>query len=60
SSTKWDSAMLKTVPSFVLNSTKSSTYPRGYASGFVSSAALLDNRFEHRAFDNTVMDSRLP
>ena len=39
--------MLKTVPNFVLGSSKSSTYPRGYASGFDSPRALLDNRFEH-------------
>jgi len=29
--------------SFVLGSSKSSTYPRGYASGFDSPAALLDD-----------------
>src|SRR5215470_8676772 len=39
--------MLKTSVSFVLGSSKSSTYPRGYASGFDSPAALLDSRFEH-------------
>jgi hypothetical protein len=39
--------MLKTSASFVLVSSKSSTYPRGYASGFDSPAALLDSRFEH-------------
>jgi len=39
--------MLKKGPNFVLGSTKSSTYPRGYASGFVSPAALLDDLFEH-------------
>ena len=33
--------------SFVLSSSKSSTYPRGYASGFDSPAALLDGHFEH-------------
>jgi hypothetical protein len=33
--------------SFVLGSSKSSTYPRGYASGFDSPAALLDEHFEH-------------
>ncbi|MCC2644217.1 MAG: hypothetical protein K0S45_4630 [Nitrospira sp.] len=33
--------------SFVLDSTKSSTYPMGYASGFLSPAALLRNHFEH-------------
>ncbi len=32
--------MLKKSASFVLDSSKSSTYPRGYASGFDSSAAL--------------------
>src|SRR4249920_2097814 len=41
------SRMLKTSSSFVLGSSKSSTYPRGYASGFDSPAALLDGRFEH-------------
>ena len=39
--------MLKTASSFVLGSSKSSTYPRGYASGFDSPAALLEDRFEH-------------
>jgi len=39
--------MLKTASSFVLSSSKSSTYPRGYASGFDSPAALLEDRFEH-------------
>ena len=33
--------MLKKPASFVLGSLKSSTYPRGYASGFNSPAALL-------------------
>ena len=33
--------MLKKPASFVLVSSKSSTYPRGYASGFDSPAALL-------------------
>ena len=32
--------MLKKPASFVLDSSKSSTYPRGYASGFNSPAAL--------------------
>ena len=41
--------MLKKSASFVLGSSKSSTYPRGYASGFDSPAALLDSRFEHPA-----------
>jgi hypothetical protein len=39
--------MLKKSPSIVLGSSKSSTYPRGYASGFDSPAALLDEFFEH-------------
>ena len=39
--------MLKMSASFVLDSSKSSTYPRGYASGFDSSAALLGEHFEH-------------
>jgi hypothetical protein len=33
--------MLKMAPNFVLGSRKSSTYPRGYASGFLSLAASL-------------------
>jgi hypothetical protein len=41
--------MLKTSSSFVLGSSKSSTYPRGYASGFDSPAALPDSLFEHPA-----------
>ncbi len=39
--------MLKKSASGVLDSSKSSTYPRGYASGFDSPAALLDGLFEH-------------
>jgi hypothetical protein len=39
--------MLKTASSFVLGSSKSSAYPRGYASGFDSPAALPEDRFEH-------------
>jgi hypothetical protein len=35
--------------SFVLDSSKSSTYPRWSASGFDSPAALLDELFEHPA-----------
>jgi hypothetical protein len=41
--------MLKKTASFVLDSSKSSTYPRGYASGFESPAALLNGLFEHPA-----------
>ena len=41
--------MLKQSASFVLGSSKSSTYPRGYASGFDSPPALLDELFEHPA-----------
>src|SRR5262249_6603807 len=41
--------MLKKSASGVLSSSKSSTYPRGYASGFDSPAALLDRHFEHPA-----------
>ena len=37
---------LKMAFSFVLGSPKSSTYPRGYASGFLSPAALLRDQFE--------------
>jgi hypothetical protein len=39
--------MLKTATSFVLGLKKSSTYPGGYASGFFSPAASLDDGFEH-------------
>jgi hypothetical protein len=39
--------MLKKPASGVLGSSKSSTYPRGYASGFDSPPALLDGLFEH-------------
>jgi Periplasmic copper-binding protein (NosD) len=39
--------MLKMSASFVLGSSKSSTYLRGYVSGFDSPAALLDEHFEH-------------
>jgi hypothetical protein len=42
-----NSRMLKKSTSFVLGSSKSSKYPRGYASGFDSHAALLDGLFEH-------------
>jgi len=41
--------MLKKAASGVLDSSKSSTYPRGYASGFDSPAALLDSLFEQPA-----------
>ena len=43
------SRLLKKAPNFVLGSPKSSTYPRGYASGFDSPAALLDGLFEQPA-----------
>jgi hypothetical protein len=39
--------MLKKAASFVLTSLRSSTYPRGYASGSSLAAALLDGLFEH-------------
>jgi hypothetical protein len=39
--------MLKQPSNGVLVSAESSTYPRGYASGFASPAALLDRLFEH-------------
>jgi hypothetical protein len=39
--------MLKQAASIVLDSSKSSTYPRGYASDFDSPAALLAILFEH-------------
>jgi hypothetical protein len=44
---RWPSRMLKKASSFVLASKKSSTYPRGYASGFFSAAASLEGLFEH-------------
>jgi hypothetical protein len=39
-------------PSIVLSSSKSSTYRRGYASGFDLPAALLDDLFEQPAAGN--------
>ena len=39
--------MLKTAPNFVLVSSKSSTYPRGYAYGFDFACGLVDDCFEH-------------
>jgi hypothetical protein len=41
--------MLKKSASFVLGSSKSSTYPEGTPPGFDSPAALLDGHFEHPA-----------
>ena len=49
--------MLKTTSSVVLGSPKSSTYPRGYASGFDSPAALLEGRFEHPARSCAVLSA---
>ena len=46
---RFDSRMLKNAASGVLDSSKSSTYPRGYASGFDSPAALLDGLSEQPA-----------
>src|SRR6185295_18730414 len=43
------SRLLKKVPNFVLGSSQSSTYPRGYASGCDSPAASLDDLFEQPA-----------
>ena len=40
-------AETRTFPGFVLGLKKSSTYPRGYASGFFSPAASLDDGFAH-------------
>jgi hypothetical protein len=40
---------MKTIPSFVLGSTKSSTESRGYASGYFSPKASLDDRFDQPA-----------
>jgi hypothetical protein len=39
--------VLKNLLNVVLDSKPSSTYPRGYASGFDSPAALLKKLFEH-------------
>jgi hypothetical protein len=39
--------VLKKLLHVVLGSSKSSTYPRGYASGFDSPADLLKKLFEH-------------
>jgi hypothetical protein len=39
--------MLKQAPNFVLGSTRSSTWPRGYASGLVFASAALDSLFEY-------------
>ena len=50
--------MLKKPASGVLGSSKSSTYPRGYASGFDSPAALLDGLFEHPAWHYPVATER--
>ena len=43
--------------SFVLGSKQSSTYPKGYASGFDSPAAKLDDRFDKPAYDGACVDS---
>jgi hypothetical protein len=42
--------MLKKALNCVLGSKKSSMYPRGYACGFFSPAALLNRLFEHPAW----------
>jgi hypothetical protein len=39
--------MMNMLTSVVLGSKKSSTYPRGYASGFFSPAALPDEHVHH-------------
>jgi len=44
--------MLKMAANFVLGSKKSSTYPREYASGFFSPAALLVDHFDHPSFEH--------
>jgi hypothetical protein len=53
--------MLTKAASFVLGSKKSSTYPRGYVSGFFSRAASLDDLFEHpgSAFSTTINEGGL-
>jgi hypothetical protein len=51
--------MLKKSASGVLDSSKSSTYPRGYAAGFDSPAALLDRLFEHPAGGPLITDVRV-
>jgi len=45
--------MLKKTASFDLGSSKFSTYPRGYASGFDSPAAVLDGLSEHPAYGSS-------
>jgi hypothetical protein len=50
--------MLKKSASFVLGSSESSTYPRGYASGFDSPAAALDGLFEHPVIRSCEMTAR--
>jgi hypothetical protein len=45
----FNSRMLRKTASGVLTLSKYSTYPREYASGFNSPAALLDGLFEHPA-----------
>ena len=50
--------MLKTAPHFVLASSKSSTYLRGYASGVDLAAASCDGRFEHRPIDAMIAMAR--
>ena len=47
------------VPSFVLGSRRSSPYPRGYASGPPSPAALLENHFEHPTIKGYLKDNGL-
>ena len=56
----WPSRMLKQSASFVLGSSKSSTYPRGYASGFDFPAALLDGLFEHPTVEVPVVHTCRP
>jgi hypothetical protein len=52
--------MLKKSASGVLSSAKSSTYPKGYACGFDSPAALLDGLFEHPAREtSTILDVQI-
>jgi hypothetical protein len=46
--------MLKMASSGVLGSKKSSTYPREYASGFFSPAALLGDHFEHPSLSHVL------
>jgi hypothetical protein len=48
--------MLKMIPSFVLGSPTSSMYPKGTPAVLMSSAALLDDHFEHPTAKTTFLN----